>query len=204
MRLVSRSDRQGPEPITYWCVACNHFRLVVDGSVPEHHGQPMVASADDPSRVEPDAPIDDPDRRPRARGSGSPAAPPAQPTMDQLKARVRAMGDAAVERTPELEHVRSTVAIPVIHDREDEDLALFAIQGLVARGQPAVQSIPEPRHVHQGRLDPNWWEKYRPVLEGCEVVVYARRVGRQPNPGTQTELQLLAELGKPVVLFERP
>lgn len=143
----------------------------------------MVDNPADPSRVEENAPIEDKSRKPRY-----------QRNLDH---------EEILRRSQALAGVFSSSPIPVIANAEDDDLRHEATSGLMARGQQVAVSIPEPRHMWSGRLDPNWAKKFKPALERCEIAVYARRCGSLPNPATALELEILQRAGKKVFIYEK-
>jgi hypothetical protein len=181
MRLVSGMPTVRLK--TYWCTKCNRFTDSLPNRVPlcPVHGVPMVDDPADPRRVEPDAPFEDKSRKP----------PP------------RRNDPAEISRWKQaLAQVSSTSSIPVIANAEDVDLKNDVTNELMARGLQVSVSIQEPRHRWSGRLDPNWVKKFKPVLEQCEIAVYARRRGSLPNPATALELEILQRAGKKVFIYE--
>jgi hypothetical protein len=142
----------------------------------------MVDDPADPRRIEVTAPMDNPARRPKR-----------SLIFDQ---------DDVLARTQSLEGIVTDRPIPIIANAEDDDLRHLVTTGLLLRGMRPSISIPMPRHQWSGRLDPAWVEKFQPVLEGCDVAIYARRPGTSPNPATQLELDLLRQAGKHVIIYE--
>jgi len=143
----------------------------------------MVDNPKHPNRVESDAMEDDPKRR-------------------KQFSRIYNQQEV-IEKTKSLENLRSAYPIPVIFNREDEDLANEVVMGLLSRNQQPAMCIPEPRHIWSGHLDPQWFQKYKPILETCEFAVYAKRKGTRANPGTQSEIHLLNGMNKPIYIYEK-
>lgn len=185
MRLVEWKGGDLPKMETWWCTQCNRFGLAAPGRKPlcPVHGDTMVGRPDDPRRVEANAQPDNPGRRPRSTA-------------------VIQDADALLRKTSVLEGVTSTLPIPIIANAEDDDLRIEASNGLLLRGQRPAVSLPEPRHLWSGVLDPAWLNKFGPVLERCEVAVYARCPGSLPNRATEAEIHLLQRFGRPIVLYE--
>jgi len=168
---------------TYWCPKCDRFTDAFGTHIPSCpvHNIPMVDNPADPQRVESYAPFDNPGRRPRMRWHGQ---------------------DEILRLTRSLEGIRSNKPIPVISNSEDDDLRHLAADGLLFRDQKVSISIPPPRYQWSGRLDPEWDDKFRPVLEQCDLAVYARRPGTTPNPATRLEIEILQNARKKIVVFE--
>ncbi len=172
------------EAETWWCTQCDRFLVAAPDVVlvcPVHK-TPMVADPADPRRIEATAPVDHPDRR--------------------LKRSLVFDQGEVLAQTRSLEGIASDRPIPILSNAEDDDLRHLAANGLLFRGQRPSLSIPTPRHQWSERLDPAWVEKFQPILESCDVAVYARRPGTSPNPATQIELDLLRQAGKRVIVFE--
>ncbi len=187
MKLVNFGPR--PNMKTYWCTRCDRFvDAPATAAAPNCpvHGTPMVDRPDDPRRFEAIAPLDRPERRPQYQRG--------------LEA---ADVEALLQRTSVLDGVTSSRPIPLIANTEDEDIKMEAANGLLLRGQQVSVSIPPPRYQWGGRLDPQWAEKFLPVLQNCDVVIYARRPGAVPNPATQLELETLRQANKRIIIYER-
>lgn len=169
---------------TWWCTQCDRFQVAVPGVVPvcPVHKTPMVDDPADPRRIESAAPVDNPARR-------------------RKRSLVFDQGEVLAQ-TRSLEGIVTDRPIPIISNAEDDDLRHLAANGLLFRGKRPSLSDPTPRHRWSGRLDPAWVAKFQPVLEGCDVAVYARRPGTLPNPATQLELDLLRQFSKRVIVFE--
>lgn len=170
---------------TFWCTKCNRFAISSGGQVPSCpvHGRTMVDNPSDPRRIEGDAPSDDPRRKRRF-------------------SRVY-NAEETLRKTRSLKAVTSGRPIPVVSNREDDDLRHEVVMGLLIRGRETAISIPEPRHTWNGSLDPDWLRKFQRVLKDCEVAVYARRRGSPPNPATEQELEFLRKANKKVVVYEQ-
>jgi hypothetical protein len=151
----------------------------------------MVGSMNDPRMFEADAPVADHKRKPLPKRDYTNCD-----DRDRLHAKTVDL-EAAVSLC-----VWSDNYIPVIHNTEDYDIAYEAMSGLSHRNYKAMIFMEAPRYYENGRLDPNWLRKFHPILENCDVAVYARRIGTQPNPATRTELEILAANSKPVIIYE--
>jgi hypothetical protein len=178
---------------TFYCRRCDRFALSSDDKVPlcPVHGESMVSNQTDPARIEPEALVEEPGRRPQFNRAYGPE------DMQDVLRRTQGLAQILEQWSAQ------NGTIPVIHNTEDADVAHMVLVALVARGYGATISIPPPRYSVVGRLDPHWLQSYWPVLVNCPVAIYARRPNTIPNPGTQAELEILSQYGKAVIVYEQ-
>jgi hypothetical protein len=192
MKLVPYPKNFRPSDKIFYCTQCNRFELSNGDYTPKCpvHGDTMVGSLTDPRMFESDAPIADIQRKPPVKRCYS--------SQDSVELHAKTADLDDLVRS----HIHSNNQIPIVHNTEDSDIAYEAMMGLLARGYNVVIFMEEPRYLANGRLDPNWLYKFQPILENCDIAIYARRAGTIPNPATKKELDILTANSKTIVIYE--